>query len=127
MKTKPLIEEMKEAITKVLKPIVISRLPRSFSNSFKLSENSLLINQDETGEYSFEVEYNSTEKASSVLRRHHITICVVTSSGVPQETYIMELHDSIEGNVVLQEVMKSSEELIVTYYKWLALEFDKLT
>ena len=125
MKTKPLIEEVNEAIKKALKPIVISRLPRSFNNSFKLNENSLLIEQEDCGGYRFVVEYNPTEKVSSILRRHYISIFTTTAK--TKEFYIMSLCDSVSGDMVLQETIESSEELIVTYYKWLALEFDKLT
>jgi len=127
MKTKPLIEEIQEAIIKALKPIVVSRLPRSFNNSFKLNENSFSVKQDKTGDYSFYIEYNSTDKASSILRRHYIGVFIYTSNCDTNEPCLMELCDTINKSVVLQKSMKSSDELIVTYYKWLESEFDKLT
>ncbi len=104
-----------------LKNLILSKVPVSFNNSFKLDEESVSIEQD-GGEYDFFIIYEPTKKASDNLLKYYIEVYVTTRTN----QYTIYLCDQKEGDFILKETTKNPEELIGIYYKWVATEFPKL-
>jgi uncharacterized protein YlbG (UPF0298 family) len=119
--TQTLHDKAHRAIDLALTNLILSKVPAAFNNSFVLKDNSVDIDQ-KGGIYRFTITYFPAPKVPKNLKDY----CIVVYVSTHDEKYCISLVDPNEGDQILQETVNSHDDLVGTYYKWVASEFGKL-